>query len=564
MRAALRKSEIITGLVTLKAIRAPYLLLLVLPFVFLAVDGSFLTNRIGDPDTWFYYGHMTAPLGAYRTDPDYVGAVDYYQTRLPFILPGWLLFKIFLPSVARTLHYWLYYATITFSLLYVIKHNLSRITGVVAAALLGTDIFFLRATGWSYVNIGVLCYLALTFVALTVSARSTRPLPWIGLAAFCFTCSVFTHLMSAVLIIPVVGYAWCVLHLERVGWPRFWRMLGAALAGVAACQIVFGTLNVLIWRTGFFFISAQLLVAGRELNAPTQWELTGDLLQAGNWLVIHIAVYLASISMLAAATLHLIRVTRFQVYCFTSVVVLYLLIFALDYFRISEMMARQGLYATFLMFSTYLAVAAIIPSSIPPLGTMFVVALSMISLVVRLRFHGGTDFGIATPAWELGLLIGACLAAAGLIRSRLIAVAGLCGVAALSLSVSWRFERDESVYAAHDAIKLVAGNAMPYFLLDKDDPLWNTTIASVLESFAERAFWMGMSTTLPFPQASPAIKAAGPIKLFVVSSTLSDHATVAGLLASQFSSVKPVAFMRLDRSGASLWVHGFEVTSAAH
>ena len=126
MRAC--KSEIIGALIRHKA---PYLLLLVLPVVFLALDDSFLTNRIGDADTWFYYGHMTA-LGAYRTDPDYVGSIDYYQTRLPFILPGWLLFKLFLPIVARTLHYWLYYVTITFSLLYVIERNISRIAGILA------------------------------------------------------------------------------------------------------------------------------------------------------------------------------------------------------------------------------------------------------------------------------------------------------------------------------------------------------------------------------------------------------------------------------------------------
>src|SRR5581483_2339855 len=168
----------------------------------------------------------------------------------------------------------------------------------------------------------------------------------------------FTHLMSAVLIIPVVGYAGCVLHLERASWRRFWRMLGAGLAGVAVCQIVFGILNVLISRTGFFFLSAQLFIAAHELRAPTQWEPTGDLLRSGNWLVVHIAVYLTSMCMLAAAALKFIHLTRFQVYCFASVVLLYSLIFALDYFHVSEMMARQGLYATFLLFSAYLAVAA--------------------------------------------------------------------------------------------------------------------------------------------------------------------------------------------------------------
>jgi hypothetical protein len=342
-------------------------------------------------------------------------------------------------------------------------------------------------------------------------------------------------------------------------------MLGVALIGVAACQIVFGVLNVGIWHIGFFFIRAQFLAARNELAGPTVWVAPSELFRMGTWLDIHIAIYLASGCMLAAAGLRFIRLTRYQLCCFASVVLLYAICFAMDYIRVSEMMAREGLYATILLFSTYLAVAAIIPANISSPAAALVIALSMVALAVRLCFHGGTDFGVVAPAWVIGLLIGACLAVAGLIKTRIAAGAGLCGVAVLSLFVYWRFERDDRVYAIHDAIKLVSGDSMPYFLLDKKDEPLGMTIASIADSFTERPFWIWAFTDLPFPQASPAITRAGSIKLFVISSTLSDDAAVRDLLAPQFGSVKPLASMRFDRSGsASLWVHGFDVTSAAH
>jgi hypothetical protein len=40
---------------------------------------------------------------------------------------------------------------------------------------------------------------------------------WVAVAAFCFTSSVFIHLVSAVVVLPVVGYAWFSLRFEKLG-----------------------------------------------------------------------------------------------------------------------------------------------------------------------------------------------------------------------------------------------------------------------------------------------------------------------------------------------------------
>src|SRR5450759_2459276 len=46
--------------------------------------------------------------------------------------------------------------------------------------------------------------------------------------------------------------------------------------------------NMLIWRTGFFFIREQLAIAQYGLSGPTEWEPLGQLFGMGGWLAIHI------------------------------------------------------------------------------------------------------------------------------------------------------------------------------------------------------------------------------------------------------------------------------------
>ena len=165
------------------------------------------SEPLGDLDTWFYYGHFTTKLGLYRDVNPFIEH-DYYQTRLSFILPGWFIFHVFSTFVARVIHYYIYYIVISFSLLYVLSMNTSGAAALLATIMLGTDIYFIRSAGWNYVDIGVLCYLSLTFVSLTAAVRSIRPELWVATAGFCFACAVVTHLGSIVAAVPVVGYAW--------------------------------------------------------------------------------------------------------------------------------------------------------------------------------------------------------------------------------------------------------------------------------------------------------------------------------------------------------------------
>ena len=550
--------------VTLAQSWAPKILIFAFPLVIVALNGSFLANRLGDLDTWFYYGHFTTKLGLYRDVNTFIEH-DYYQTRLSFILPGWFIFHVFPTFAARFVHYYIYYIVISFSLLYVLRMNTSGAAALLATIMLGTDIYFIRSAGWNYVDIGVLCYLSLTFASLTAAVRSIRPELWVAAAGFCFACAVVTHLGSIVGAVPVVGYVWYSFDFKRIGLWRLLRLMSAALAGVIVCQILFGLLNILIWRTSFFFILEQIDVAKRELSSPTRWESLLHDFGLGRWLVMHIAVFVASISMLGAAALRFIRLTRFQIYCFSSVASLYLLCSVSDAFHMTEFLARQGLYMVFFMFSTYLAIGALLPANISLRFTYIAAALFTVSLVVRLYLSGGTEGAIGMtddqvgsgvfPAWELGLVIGAVLSIAALVRRQAAAIIGLCGIAILSLFISWRFGRDDSIYIAHDQIQRLAGDNLPRFLIYNEEPLCAPAV-SIVASFTERAWRL---TGQDFPALSYAPWVHDDV--FVISSSVSDYAAVQHDLASQVDTVKPLASMQIQRTGGDLWIHEFDVVN---
>src|SRR5262249_35639157 len=152
---------------------------------------------------------------------------------------------------------------------------------------------------------------------------------WVLVAAFCFTCMAFIHLGSAVLGLPALGYAVLVLEPEKVGIKRSLQLCLAAAAGVAGAQCLFGGLHVPRWHSSFFFIKAQYLTGRAELAAKPEWHATADILRDGSWLTVHLAVWIVGAVALVAAALRLIRLTRFQLYCFASVTVTYGLLYLL-------------------------------------------------------------------------------------------------------------------------------------------------------------------------------------------------------------------------------------------
>jgi hypothetical protein len=523
-----------------------------LPLAIFLLRPEILNNRIGDVDTWFYFGHFTS-LPDYRSFE--ITFNNYYQTRLPYLIPGAAIFRLFSLGVAKLVFAYVVAIIPIGCLAFTLRAHLPRPVALLVAILLISDIFFIRSIGWNYVDNGIVAYYALTIAALTAAGQSpTRKAAWVIAAAFFFTCMVFIHLGSAVLGLPALGYAALMLEPEKIGVRRSLLLCVAAAVGVAASQCLFGVLNVALWHTGFVFLKTQLLAGQVELSLKPQWRDTFAVLGDGYWLSVHLAVWITSAIALIAAALRLIRLTRFQLSCFVSVTVTYGTLYLLDANRLSVFLSRDGLYASFGMVLTYMTIGALIGS----LGRRAAIAVGgcfLISLTMRLWLpNGGATAGMATPAWLLGVLMAIGLVAVLFARNNAIKAAALCLAALPTLLINTAFSSVEPIYQIHDAIRQAAGKQLPVILTDKNEPLYLNIVAPIVATFTEKAWW---AHGPEFPKLPNEIWQNQ--RVFVISGRLKSLDEMLSLLAPQVDRIVPISFTRNQSRYGELFVGGFEV-----
>jgi hypothetical protein len=523
-----------------------------LPLAIFALRPDVLNNRIGDVDTWFYFGHFTS-------FPDYrsfdIVFNNYYQTRLPYLIPGAAIFQLFTLSSAKLVFAYLVAAVAIGSLVFALRTQVGRTAALLATVLMISDIFFVRMIGWNYVDNGIVAYYALTIAALTAAARSpTRKALWVVVAAFCFTCMMFIHLGSAVLGLPALGYAMLVLEPEKVGMKRLLQLFLAAAVGVAASQCLFGILNVALWQSDFFFIKTQILAGRVELAAKPEWRATSDVLRDGDWLSVHLAVWITSAIALGAAALRLIRLTRFQLYCFGCVTVTYGMVYLLDANRLSVFLSRDGLYASFGFILTYMTIGGLLAS----LGRRAAVAIGacfLVSLIIRLTAESGlTITASAPPSWLLGVVMAAGFVVVLFARNAAIKTVAFCLSALPTLLVTTTFGSAEPIYQVHDAIRQAAGKQLPVILTDKNEPLYSNIVAPIVATFTEKAWW---AHGPEFPKLPNEVWQNQ--KVFVISSRLKSLDEMQRLLAPQVDRIEPIGFSRNQSRFGELFVGGFEV-----
>src|SRR5260370_20801347 len=104
------------------------------PLLYLAINPSFGQNQAGDIDTWFYYG--LAKTFWYPWGHDFHN--DYYETRLPYIIPAAIIFAALSDRIASLTLSFLVYCTFAFSFFYFFSLPFSNLTPFLPYFLLST------------------------------------------------------------------------------------------------------------------------------------------------------------------------------------------------------------------------------------------------------------------------------------------------------------------------------------------------------------------------------------------------------------------------------------------
>jgi len=146
--------------------------------VFLASSGAALFFLLLGPysnfgptsylDPWFYTGYFTHFSYLLRH-----AGVTYYVSRLPWIIPGWLMFHLTTPAAATVLLNALIVAVAVTALFSIVRSRYGPWPAILACLALATNPYFVYAVSWDYPDGPAIAY-ALLALACFLRPSSGR------------------------------------------------------------------------------------------------------------------------------------------------------------------------------------------------------------------------------------------------------------------------------------------------------------------------------------------------------------------------------------------------------
>jgi hypothetical protein len=527
---------------------------LALPFAIALTNTTWLGNGIGDVDVWLYNGYFKA-LRAFAANRAEWGLPEYFETRLPIIVPGALVYGALPDGLARyVLNVCILHGTIALSFWSVVRTFLSRSAATAATALLVVDIFYLRTIGWDYIDNAVLAYQALTFALLTFSGDGARSRMYLALAGFT-TFSMLTVNVGSALWLPVFAvYRLYVVKAvtSRADVARELRSLvGWGAVGGIACLLIYGTISSVVLNGPFVYWIEQLK-GGRNIKPAEYSVALGAAALGAYYLTIHAAALVASVG---ALVLWRFRVdekpSRFASFCVWAIAIIYTLLIVGEGLKRTFFLARGGVYASHFLVLSYLGIAVLLFDSRRTRAKPAFPILLLLpgAAIVKLALHDGlgTGFWFAMPM----ILLAAALSVATLLvvalRRTGAVVVAVVVFALVSLAVPWPFERDDAIIETRNYI--LTGGAPPRVFYSESDPqrLLFVSIASALTDHVVHDHYRG-------PSAAPLKRGD---RIAVLDSRLASGSTEE---PCAIEGLQPTGFRRIPHRYLEIAVHLFQVS----
>lgn len=291
-------------------------LLIALPWFLLLINGKWIFTPAATIDPWLYFGYFNN-FGQYT---EWFPAT-YYATRLPWIVPGYICYKVFPPLIANhVLHVGFYYIAV-FSLYYILKQTTNNRTALLISILMGFYPFFLGAVGWDYIDGAGIAYFLLTMLLLTLAAKNLHRPKWtvsfqryeetartisttisfrsslmlflagVSLAAFIYT-NTFLILFT-----PVMALYYIIVNY-RYRKDSLVTSLLFVIIGFATLTILLGIINMAAGGNFLFFLPS-FSFAFQMFKQSNPWRISGyTWLEQATWLVLPTMVFIGSLASL--------------------------------------------------------------------------------------------------------------------------------------------------------------------------------------------------------------------------------------------------------------------------
>ncbi|HYL72995.1 MAG TPA: hypothetical protein VEU96_02265 [Bryobacteraceae bacterium] len=254
--------------------------LLILPFLVLWRNSNLMFSGLGYIDPWVYYGFFRN-LALFKGElfPD-----TYYGSRLSWIVPGYLVNRLFEPLVANyALHLAVYYAAVL-SLYFVLARTINRPTALLTAIVFGLHPYVWLATGGDYPDGASIAYYLLVLAMLTVAGDQPNKRWALVLAGVCYAALVYCNIVW-LLFTPVFPAFYIFRKHVTNRLHELVRLCLWAGAGAAALTILLGTINYRV-EHNFWFYAPSWHYLFSNVGKPNQHKANGlEWVSQAKWLM---------------------------------------------------------------------------------------------------------------------------------------------------------------------------------------------------------------------------------------------------------------------------------------
>lgn len=190
-------------------------------------------------DTWIYTGYFTHFSYLLR----HYG-ITYYVSRLPYIVPGLLIFRLASPATASVVLNTVIMAAAVAALYFIVYWHYGRIPAALACIALMTNPYFVSGVAWDYPDGPAVAY---AFLALAAFLRPTRGrIPNGVIGGACLALSAYTNFaglpsLLGILMVPIWGSRKSLKGLFRQGIQIILGTLGVTLSFAMIGKLLIGT-----------------------------------------------------------------------------------------------------------------------------------------------------------------------------------------------------------------------------------------------------------------------------------------------------------------------------------
>ncbi|MCU1336542.1 MAG: hypothetical protein JWO19_2123 [Bryobacterales bacterium] len=273
----------------------PYVFVLILlPIFVLWRDSNPIFTPVGKIDPWVYFGFFHN-LVSFKRD---LFPGTYYGSRLSWLLPGYVLNKLFPPLVANYILHLSVYYTALLALFSLLKTATNRQTALLGTILFGFYPYLWSAVGWDYADGAGIAWFLVTMVLLTRASAAPRRYGTLIAAGAVCAALVYSNLAWSLLCPTLLFYYVIRSRVQRrAAWIRallemgIWFGIGIALVTGILCLI-----NHAIDGTYWFYapsIGYALGTVGKKnpwKNPIAEWMTTA------RWLIFPVATVLLSLA----------------------------------------------------------------------------------------------------------------------------------------------------------------------------------------------------------------------------------------------------------------------------